>query len=84
MKIYCDVTEPTVLTTLSFSDEEVISALVAYAENQGYVFTDTRLSVWHPDLQHVREEITTKLAIDCPGTTSGIIGPGPEEEKDEN
>ena len=80
MKLTNDKTDPSVRTVLAFSDEEVISALITYAKEKGYLFVDKQVTLWHSDIHATgigeKEEPATKLVIGslhCVGTTCGIV-----------
>ena len=56
-------TPQTTLSVLSFSDDELVEALIDYAKQQGYKFEEGQIFIRH-SVEEVENNIT-KLVVEC-------------------
>lgn len=65
-------TKPSTRTVLEFTENELVEALVMYADHAGYEFEAGKMFVWHPT-DHPHDKKTTKLVIDKEGSMEPLI-----------
>ncbi len=78
MKTESHETKPKVRTIIKFTSIETITALIEYAQKQGYIFDcqPGDMFIWYPD-RHNRDEDVLKIGLDKDGTKAGITKPNP-------